>query len=171
MPGAFGSEALLFACAYAAVRAAHIALFMIASRGDRGLRRSVIGLSGSTALGVGLLLAAAFTPHVGAQAGGALQLSLWGLALLLDFGGPFLFGIDGWKLVPGHFAERHGAIVIIALGESVVAIGIGERPTIGAGVVLAAVLAMTVAADVRERVRHRPIAATVSSQSPPSGAR
>ena len=139
VPGAFGPEALLFACAYAAVRAAHIALFMIASRGDEGLRRSVIGLSGSTALGVGLLLAAAFTD-------GALQLSLWGLALLLDFGGPFLFGIDGWKLVPGHFAERHGAIVIIALGESIVAIGIGERPTIGAGVVLAAVLAVIIAA-------------------------
>jgi low temperature requirement protein LtrA len=139
VPGAFGSEALLFACAYAAVRAAHIALFMIASRGDQGLRQSVIGLSASTALGVGLLLAAAF-------AGGAMQLSLWGLALLLDFGGPLVFGIDGWKLVPGHFAERHGAIVIIALGESVVALGIGERPAIGAGVVLAAVLGMTVAA-------------------------
>jgi low temperature requirement protein LtrA len=146
VPGAFGSEALLFACAYAAVRAAHIALFMIASRGDQGLRQSVIGLSASTALGVGLLLAAAFIPHVGAQAGGALQLSLWGLALLLDFGGPFLFGVDGWKLVPGHFAERHGAIVIIALGESIVALGIGERPTIGAGVVFAAVLGITVAA-------------------------
>jgi low temperature requirement protein LtrA len=139
VPGAFGSEALLFACAYAAVRAAHIALFTIASREDSGLRRSVIGLSGSTSLGVGLLLAAAFT-------GGALQLSLWGLALLLDLGGPLVFGIEGWKLVPGHFAERHGAIVIIALGESVVAIGIGERATIGAGVVLAAVLGMAIAA-------------------------
>jgi low temperature requirement protein LtrA len=139
VPGAFGSEALLFACAYAAVRAAHIALFMIASREDVGLRRSVIGLSASTAIGVGLLLAAAFTD-------GALQLGLWGLALLLDFGGPFLFGIEGWKLVPGHFAERHGAIVIIALGESIVAIGIGARPTISAGVAVAAVLGVVVAA-------------------------
>jgi low temperature requirement protein LtrA len=139
VPGAFGSEALLFACAYAAVRAAHIALFMIASREDTQLRHSVIGLSGSTAIGVGLLLAAAFT-------GGALQLGLWGLALLLDFGGPFLFGVEGWKLVPGHFAERHGAIVIIALGESVVAIGIGARPAIGAGVVIAAVLGVVIAA-------------------------
>jgi low temperature requirement protein LtrA len=139
VPGAFGSEALLFACAYAVVRAAHIALFMIASRDDQGLRRSVIGLSASTAIGVGLLLAAAFTD-------GALQLGLWGLALLLDLGGPFVFGIEGWKLVPGHFAERHGGIVIIALGESVVAIGIGARATIGAGVVIAAVLGMVVAA-------------------------
>jgi low temperature requirement protein LtrA len=139
VPGAFGSEALLFACAYAAVRAAHIALFMIASHEDRELRRSVIGLAVSTGIGVGLLVAAAF-------AGGALQLGLWGLALVLDLGGPLLFGIDGWKLVPGHFAERHGGIVIIALGESIVAIGIGERSTIGAGIVVAAVLGMVVAA-------------------------
>jgi low temperature requirement protein LtrA len=139
VPGAFGSEALLFACAYGAVRAAHIALFTIASREDLELRRSVIGLAASTAIGVGLLIAAAF-------AGGALRLALWGFALVLDLGGPLVFGIEGWKLVPGHFAERHGAIVIIALGESVVAIGIGERATIGAGVVLAAILGMAIAA-------------------------
>jgi len=139
VPGAFGSEALLFACAYAAVRGAHIVLFLLASREDAGLRQSVMGLAVSTAIGVGLLLAAAFTS-------GALQLGLWGLALLLDTGGPFLFGADGWKLVPGHFAERHGAIVIIALGESIVAIGIGSRPTIGTGVVIAAVLGVVIAA-------------------------
>jgi low temperature requirement protein LtrA len=127
------------ACAYAAVRAAHIALFVIASQEDAELRHSVVGLAASTAIGVGLLIAAAFTS-------GALQLGLWGLALLLDFGGPYLFGADGWKLVPGHFAERHGAIVIIALGESIVAIGIGARPTIGAGVVIAAVLGVVIAA-------------------------
>ncbi len=139
VPGAFGSEALLFACAYAAVRGAHIVLFTIASREDTGLRHSVLGLAGSTAIGVGLLFVAAFTS-------GAVQLGLWGLALVLDFGGPFLFGVEGWKLVPGHFAERHGAIVIIALGESIVAIGIGARPTIGAGIVVAAVLGVVIAA-------------------------
>jgi low temperature requirement protein LtrA len=48
--------------------------------------------------------------------------------------------------VPGHFAERHGAIVIIALGESIVAIGVGAKPTIGAGIVTAAVLGIVVAA-------------------------
>jgi len=139
VPGAFGSEALLFACAYAAVRAAHIVLFMLASRDDAALRRSVIGLAGSTAIGAGLLLAAAF-------AAGGEQLGLWGLALVLDMGGPFLFGADGWKLVPGHFAERHGAIVIIALGESIVAIGVGAKAVVDAGVVAGAVLGVVVAA-------------------------
>jgi low temperature requirement protein LtrA len=139
VPGAFGSEALLFACAYALVRGAHIALFTIASREDPALRHSVAGLGYSTAIGAGLLFVAAFT-------GGALQLALWGLALVLDMGGPFLFGADGWKLVPGHFAERHGLIVLIALGESIVALGVGARTTIDGGVVAAAVLGVIVAA-------------------------
>ena len=128
VPGAFGAEALLFACAYAAVRAAHIVLFMLASREDLELRHSVVGLAASTALATALLIAGAF-------AGATAQLGLWGVALALDMGGPFLFGAEGWKLVPGHFAERHGLIVIIALGESIVAIGVGARTTIGAGVV------------------------------------
>jgi low temperature requirement protein LtrA len=139
VPGAFGSEALLFASAYAAVRTAHIVLFMLASREDAALRHSVIGLAGSTAIGAGLLFVAAATS-------GGVQLGLWGLALLLDMGGPFLFGQDGWKLVPGHFAERHGAIVIIALGESLVAIGVGAKAVIGVGIVAAAVLGVVVAA-------------------------
>jgi low temperature requirement protein LtrA len=138
VPRTFGEDALLFACAYGVVRAAHIALFVLASRDDEALRHSVVGLAGSTAVGVGLLVAAAF-------ASGALQLGLWGLALLLDMGGPFLFGADGWRLVPGHFAERHGAIIIIALGESIVAVGAGATAGVDAGVVGAAVLGVVVA--------------------------
>ena len=139
VPGAFGSEALLFALAYAAVRTAHIVLFMLASREDAALRRSVLGLAASTAVAAGLLVAAAFTS-------GGWQLGLWGLAIVLDMGGPYLFGADGWTLVPGHFAERHGLIVIIALGESIVAIGVGAHAVLDAGVVVAAVLGMVVAA-------------------------
>ncbi len=139
VPGAFGEDALLFAIAYGAVRVAHIFLFLLASREDAVLRRSVLGLAGSTAIGAGLILAAAFVS-------GNLRLSLWGLALLLDAAGPFLFGADGWKLVPGHFAERHGAIVIIALGESIVAIGVGAREKIDAGIAVAALFGMVVAA-------------------------
>ncbi len=138
VPGAFGDDALLFACAYGVVRAAHIALFLLASRDDAALRSSVIGLAASTAIGVGLLIGAAF-------ARGGLQLGLWGLALVLDMGGPYLFGADGWRLVPSHFAERHGAIIIIALGESIVAIGAGSSARLDAGVVTAAVLGMLVA--------------------------
>jgi low temperature requirement protein LtrA len=139
VPGAFGDEALLFACAYGVVRAGQIALFLLASRDDPGLRSSVWGLAGSSAIGVGLLLAAS-------GADGVLQGALWALALALDMGGPYFFGSEGWKLVPGHFAERHGLIVIIALGESIVAIGVGAERGVDAGVVVAATLGVAVAA-------------------------
>ncbi len=138
VPEAFGDLGLLFAGAYAVVRVMHIALFSIASRGDPELRRSVVGLAVSTAIGVGLLIAASQTNHL-------LQGSLWALAILLDMGGPLVFGVEGWKLKPEHFAERHGLIMIIALGESIVAIGIGAEAGVGAGEVVAAVAGIAVA--------------------------
>ena len=139
VPGAFGADALLFACAYAVVRVAHIMLFLLASRDDAALRHSVLGLAVSTAIGDGLLLiarvrrAAACSWDVGGGAG-----ARHGRAVPVR--------CRGWRLVPGHFAERHGAIVIIALGESIVAIGVGAKASVDAGVVAAAVLGMVVAA-------------------------
>ncbi len=141
VPQAFDEEALLFACAYGMVRAAHTVLFVVASRDDPGLRKSVVGLAVSTALGVGLIAAASLFD-------GALQGALWVVALAVDMGGPAFFGAEGWKLVPGHFAERHGLIVLIALGESIVAIGVGSEAGIDAGVVAAAVLGTAVAAEL-----------------------
>jgi low temperature requirement protein LtrA len=158
VPEAFDDSGLLFACAYGVVRAMHIVLFAVASRDDPGLRRSVTGLGAGTAVGVGLLVVASGTD-------GALQGALWGLALLLDVGEPFFFGAEGWKLVPGHFAERHGLIVLIALGESIVAIGVGAEQGVDAGVVAAAVLGIAVASafwwlyfDVVARVAERRLA-------------
>ena len=110
VPGAFENNGLEFALAYTAVRAAHIALFVLASRDDRGLRSSVLGVGAATAAGCALLV------------GGALletgpQVALWTLALALDMGEPYLASAESWRLVPAHFAERHGLIVIVALGE------------------------------------------------------
>jgi low temperature requirement protein LtrA len=141
VPSAFAGSALLFACAYAAVRGGHILLFLVASREDAAMRRSVTGLAVSTAVGVGLLVAASFV------APGA-RIVLWGVALLLDMGGPYLFGSEGWRLVPRHFAERHRLIIIIALGESIVAIGAGAQVGVDAGVIVAAVLGVAVAGAV-----------------------
>ena len=139
VPDAFGDDAVIFACAYGIVRAAHIALFLIASRDDPELRRSVLGLGGGTAVGVGLLLA-------GAIAGGETQTVLWILSFVLDMAEPAFFGAAGWRLMPSHFAERHGLIVLIAIGESIVAIGAGAETQIDAGVITAAVLGIVVAA-------------------------
>jgi low temperature requirement protein LtrA len=93
----------------------------------------------STAVGVTLLVAASF-------ADGALQGALWALALALDMGGPLIIDPSGWRLEPGHFAERHGLIVIIALGESIVAIGVGAEAGVTTGVVVAACIGIVIAA-------------------------
>jgi low temperature requirement protein LtrA len=139
VPGAFGDEGLTFAVAYGFVRTAHIGLFLLASQDEPNLRRSVASLAVSTTIAVALLVAASFFED-------NIQAGLWSLAVLLDIGGPFLFRSEGWQLVPGHFAERHGLIVIIALGESIVAIGVGAQVGVTAGVITAAVLAVALAA-------------------------
>jgi low temperature requirement protein LtrA len=140
VPEAFDDSALLFACAYGVVRIAHLVLFLVASRDDPALRHSVLaGLVGSTVVAIGLLVAASAVD-------GVLQGALWAIALTLDMSGPLFFGVEGWKLVPGHFAERHGLIIIIALGESIVAIGAGAGTEVDAGIAVAAVLGIVVAA-------------------------
>jgi low temperature requirement protein LtrA len=118
VPASFDRLGLIFALAYGVVRTAQIGLFLLASRDEPNLRKSVVGLAWSTAIGVGILAAASLLD-------GFAQGAAWGLALALDMAGPYFFGAEGWKLMPAHFAERHGLIVIIALGESIVAIGIG----------------------------------------------
>jgi low temperature requirement protein LtrA len=139
VPEAFGSLALAFALIYGVVRAAHIALFMLASPEDDGLRHSVLSLAASTAIAVALLATASLFD-------GLAQGALWALALLLDMGGPYFFGAEGWRLVPAHFAERHGLIVIIALGESIVAIGVGASHALSLGIGTAAVLGVALTA-------------------------
>jgi low temperature requirement protein LtrA len=139
VPEAFGDSRMLFAVAYSGVRFGQIALFILASRDEPALRTSVNGLAGGTAVGCGLLVVGALFEDPN------LQAAIWAVALALDMLEPFLFGSEGWKLHPGHFAERHGLIIIIALGESIVAIGVGAGHHVDAGVVAAAVLGIAVA--------------------------
>ena len=140
VPDAFGDEALLFAIAYGVVRSMQVVLLEIAARDDPALRHSTNGLVVSTAIGVGLLVGASF-------ADGALQGALWAIAIVLDVGGPLVIDSSGWRLMPEHFAERHGLILIIALGESIVAIGVGaEALDVDLAIALASVLGIAVAA-------------------------
>src|SRR6476619_7726196 len=111
----------------------------MASRDDPGLRRSVTGLACSTAVGVSLLAAASLTD-------GVVQGALWAIAIAFDVGIPLLFFAEGWQLMPAHFAERFGLIVIIALGESIVSIGVGSHEVVNLGVVAAATLGVGIAA-------------------------
>jgi low temperature requirement protein LtrA len=156
IPGAFEDDAALFAGAYLVVRITHIALFAEASP-HVDVREAARLLAPTALLAPSLLL-------VAAALDGPPRYACWVLALVLDFVGGGLRGIGGWRLSPGHFAERHGLIVIIALGESIVAIGVGaEDIALGVGPVVATVLGVAIAAalwwtyfdDALGRVEHR----------------
>jgi low temperature requirement protein LtrA len=140
VPHAFENTGLVFAIFYGFARLAQVVLLYIAGRENENLRHSVvIGILGSTIIGVSLLL-------VASQLDGLAQGALWALALTLDMAGPLFFGVEGWMLVPGHFAERHGLILLIAIGESIVAIGAGAHAELDAGLITGAVLGVAVAA-------------------------
>jgi low temperature requirement protein LtrA len=118
VPEAFDAHALLFALAYMAMRMAHLALYWVSSLEDPEVHVAVGKLLPTAITGPLLLVAASFTD-------GLPQAALWVLALLLDYGGPFVRGVAGYRVHPAHFAERFQLIIIIALGESIVAIGVG----------------------------------------------
>ncbi|HEX6336059.1 MAG TPA: low temperature requirement protein A [Jiangellaceae bacterium] len=138
VPGAFGDLGLMFAIAYGFVRIAHLVLFVLASQDAPDLRYSVTTLAVSSTVGITLLTTASFLD-------GVAQGAMWALAILIDFGGPAIFGVAGWKLVPAHFAERHGLIIILALGESIVVLGVGADVGTSAPVLVAAVLGVALA--------------------------
>ncbi|HSK54387.1 MAG TPA: low temperature requirement protein A [Jiangellales bacterium] len=138
VPGAFGDLGLMFAIAYGVVRFAHLLLFVLASRDDPNLRQSVTSLAVSSVIGIGLLTTASFLD-------GIAQGSMWALAVAIDLGGPALFGVAGWRLVPAHFAERHGLVIILALGESIVVLGIGAGLGLDGPVIVAVILGVALA--------------------------
>ena len=138
VPEAFGDRALSFAIAYGTVRLGHIALYLMASRRKPGLRRWVLSFAISTAIVIGLLIGASFA-HSG------LQATLWAMAILLDWGGAVALGVTEWRLVPEHFAERHNLVIILALGESILVLGLGATIELTGPVILAAVLGIGLA--------------------------
>jgi low temperature requirement protein LtrA len=72
---------------------------------------------------------------------------LWAAALAVGYGVAFIRGVSGFRIHAGHFAERHGLVVIIALGESIVAAGVGASGVgLGTSVLVAAVLGIVLAA-------------------------
>ena len=138
-PHAFGDDAVIFGVAYAVVRWLHIFIFAEAND-DVDTAAAVRVLSRSALPAPLLILAAGF-------ADGSVQAALWIVALAIDFSGPYVFGVRGFKVSAGHFAERFALILIIALGESLVAIGAGiEGADIDSSLVLATLFVIALAA-------------------------
>jgi low temperature requirement protein LtrA len=140
VPEAFDGNAALFGAAYLVVRLLHLVLYAIAGKRDPDLLGAVARFMPSATIAPAIILIAALFD-------GAAQGTLWAIALAVDYLGALRGRGQGWQVQPAHFAERHGLIVIIALGESIVAIGVGAAgESLTAGVVTAAVLGIFVVA-------------------------
>jgi low temperature requirement protein LtrA len=138
VPHAFDTDAVLFGLAYFTVRVLHIVLFAEATP-HVDVRQAAYRLARTAIPGPALIVVAGFLD-------GGAQIACWLVALAIDYSGPYIFGVRGFSVSAEHFAERYGLIVIIALGESIVAIGIGAAgieltPT----VVIAALLGLGIA--------------------------
>jgi low temperature requirement protein LtrA len=138
VPNAFGSDGVVFGIAYFIVRANHLVLYAIASRADRELLGAVLRLVPAATIGPGLLVVAGFLE-------GAPQVTIWAGALAVDYLGVLPGHMRGFRVSPEHFVERHGLVVIIALGESIVALGVGAAGLpLDAGLMTAALLGIVV---------------------------
>ena len=132
---------LVLVVAYLLVRCVHLSVYALAARGDAGLRRQLAISWGPTVAG-GVLLVA------GVLSGGQAQMVFFAGALIVDWGGIYLTSRGGnWRIQSAsHWTERHGQFVILAIGESVVAIGAGAAgQPISAPLIAAAALGIAAA--------------------------
>jgi low temperature requirement protein LtrA len=138
VPDVFDDEGVLFGACFLVVIAMHLTLYALAGRGSRDLLAAVLRLAPWTLLGATLILVAGFMDGA--------RTWLWLAALACTYVGAGLSGSTGWRLHPSHLAERYGLVLIIALGEAFVSIGIGARGvSIGVAEVVAAILGLLVA--------------------------
>ncbi len=138
VPGAFGDDAVLFGLAYLIVRLLHLVLSAIVGRDDPDRRSALLRFAPTATLGASLLVLAGFLD-------GDAQIAVWIVALAVDYLGPVVIGVGrGWRVAPEHFAERHGLIILIGLGESLIAIGVGAGFDLDTEVIVGAVLGIVV---------------------------
>jgi low temperature requirement protein LtrA len=138
IPHAFGSSGVAFGVGYLSVTVVHTGLFLRSS--EEGAVRAMFRLGPFNTITAAVLLVAGFT-H------GGTRWTLWAAAFVLHWTSPAITAVGGFRIRAAHFVERHGLIVLIALGESVVAVGIGvQARRLTAGVLVTAVLSLALAA-------------------------
>ncbi|MDX6678051.1 MAG: hypothetical protein QOE31_2103 [Solirubrobacteraceae bacterium] len=142
VPGAFGDSATWFVVAYSGVRFLHLGLYVDAARKGRAAMRAITGFSSTVTIGMALLVA-------GSQLDDPWRSVLWAAAAAIDYAGPAwltrkqLAALQ--RVAVEHFAERYSLFIIICLGESVVATGLGAAEhRLDAGIVAGASLVLLV---------------------------
>ncbi len=134
VPGAFAGSGATFGLAYLGVVLVHLGMFTLSSR--LTVTQAILRLAPFN-------LATALLVLVGGTLGGTAQYVIWTSAFVLAWISPKLVDDTGFVIEPGHFVERHGLVVIVAIGESIIAVGIGAAGLpVDAGLVTAAVLGL-----------------------------
>lgn len=124
------------------VRLVHLVLLVLETGQSREQRSAAMHLVPSLLAGTCLVLIAAFldAPY---------RELVWILAALIDLGGPLVVGVGGLRVLPRYFVDRHGLIIIIALGESIALVGTGAEGDLSQpGVLAAVVLAVLIAGQL-----------------------
>lgn len=138
IPRAFSGNGIAFGLAYLAVVLTHLGMFARSSRTT--VVRAIIGLAPFNVFTALLVLA-------GGVLGGTAQYLFWAAAVTLEWLSPQLIDDSGFVIEPSHFVERHGLVVLVAIGESVVAVGIGAaRLALNAELLAAAILGLSLSA-------------------------
>ncbi|MEU6679700.1 low temperature requirement protein A [Streptomyces sp. NPDC046853] len=155
-PNAFSGDGVAFGIGYLLIVSVHAALFAF---GGPGAARNMLRIAPFHTLGALLIIGAGFLD-------GWVVYALWAAAVALEIIAPMVTGVSGFELKPGHFVERHGLLMIIALGDSFLALGIGTNGgQAGFGVVTTAMLIFVIPAclwwvyfDEAEKARRAELA-------------
>jgi low temperature requirement protein LtrA len=139
IPTTFGAGGIVFGIGYMTVTLVHTGVFLRTSQ--QTVLKAIIGLGPFNIVTAALLLAAGF-------ASGGWRWGLFAASFAIHWVTPYLSGISGFRIRTRHFVERHGLIVLIAIGESVVAVGLGLGPSaaLPPGRIVAALLGLALAA-------------------------
>jgi low temperature requirement protein LtrA len=163
IPDAFSTTGLVFGVGYLVATLVHAGLFLESE--SESTVRAVVRLGPANLVTAGIVLAGGF-------AHGDARWALWASAAVLHWITPFVFNPSPIGLRPAHFVERHGLILLIALGESAVAIAIGLRGLdLTAGRLASALLGLAISAalwwlyfDRDDRAAERALASAPASQ-------
>ncbi|PWU59242.1 low temperature requirement protein A [Micromonospora globispora] len=143
---------LVFAGCYLLVRGTQVAVLGWVSRADPELRRRWLVLALPVLVATVLLVAAGVVPQrlADGSAEALIRLAFWLAAIFVEYGVGLLVGGVGWQVVSsGHWAERHALIILVALGETIISLGLGPQFIAGLpltwAVVVAAVCGIAVA--------------------------
>ena len=140
VPDAYGGEGLAFGLGYLAVVLLHASMYVKGTSPSEVA--AILRIVPFNLLAAGLVL-------VGGALGGDAQWITWVVTATLLWATPWVTSFEGFVVSPAHFVERHGLVVIVALGESIVVIGAGAAGLeLDAGLILVALLALALSASL-----------------------